>query len=56
MDRERLVFKALIEAMNSKLAGIQSTSEMTEASAISIGLSTKEPVQNTLPTFQDSKG
>lgn len=49
-----LSIKALIEAMNSKLAGIQSTSEMTEASAISIGLSTKEPVQNTLPTFQDA--
>ena len=49
-----LSIKALIEAMNSKLAGIKSTSEMTEASAISIGLSTKEPVQNTLPTFQDA--
>lgn len=49
-----LSIKALIEAMNSTLDGIQTESEMTEASAISLGISTKAPVQNLMPTFQEA--
>ena len=47
-----LSIKALIEAMQSKLAGIETTSEMTEASAIGLGLSVGKstPVE---PKFQD---
>lgn len=49
-----LSIKALIEALNSTLEGVQTESEMTEASAISLGISTKAPVQNTMPTFQEA--
>ena len=49
-----LSIKALIEALNSTLDGVQTESEMTEASAISLGISTKAPVQNTMPTFQEA--
>lgn len=49
-----LSIKALIEALNSTLEGVQTDSEMTEASAISLGISTKPPVQNTMPTFQEA--
>ncbi len=49
-----LSIKALIEAMNSTLDGVQSKSEMTEASAISLGISTKAPVQEIMPTFQEA--
>lgn len=49
-----LSIKALIEAMNSTLDGVQSKSEMTEASAISLGISTKAPVQEIMPSFQEA--
>ena len=49
-----LSIKALIEALNSTLEGVQTESEMTEASAISLGISTKAPVQNSMPTFQEA--
>ena len=49
-----LSIKALIEAMNSTLDGVQSKSEMTEASAISLGISTKAPAPEIMPTFQEA--
>lgn len=49
-----LSIKALIEAMNSTLDGVQSKSEMTEASAISLGISTKAPAPEVMPTFQEA--
>lgn len=49
-----LSIKALIEAMNSSLEGVETSSEMTEASAISLGISTKAPVQNHVPTFEET--
>lgn len=49
-----LSIKALIEALNSTLERVQTESEMTTASAISLGISTNAPVQNSTPTFQEA--
>lgn len=49
-----LSIKALIEAMNSSLAGVKTSSEMTKASAISLGISTELPVGNNTPSFQEA--
>lgn len=49
-----LSIKALIEALNSTLEGVKTDSEITEASAISLGISTKEPSQESIQTFQSA--
>lgn len=57
-----LSIKALIEAMQSSLHGIETTSEMTETSAVGLGLSVgkpskpqpKTPVFEETPTFSDT--
>lgn len=49
-----LSIKALIEALNSSLEGVETHSEMTKASAVSLGISTEAPVENAAPTFQET--
>lgn len=49
-----LSIKALIEAMNSSLAGIDTVSELTLASAQSLGIPTKLPQEQPAPTFQET--
>ena len=49
-----LSIKALIEAMQSKLAGVETTSEMTEASAIGLGIFVGKPQQNSVDVEQTS--
>ena len=49
-----LSIKALVEAMQSKLAGIQTTSEMTETAAIGLGLIVGEANNDSRPTFNDT--
>lgn len=49
-----LSIKALIEAMNSTLAGVKTFSEMTKTSAINLGISTALPIENTAPSFQET--
>lgn len=41
-----LSIKALIEAMQSRLVGVETTSEMTETAAIGLGLTVGKPSQN----------
>lgn len=47
-----LSIKALIEAMSSSLEGVETSSEMTKSSAISLGISTKAPAH--VPTFEET--
>ncbi|MBO6273738.1 septum site-determining protein MinC [bacterium] len=49
-----LSIKALIEAMQSKLAGVETTSEMTEASAVGLGIFVGKPQQNSVNVEQTS--
>ena len=49
-----LSIKALIEAMNSTLAGVKTYSEMTKSSAINLGISTELPVETNTPSFQEA--
>lgn len=49
-----LSIKALIEAMQSKLVGIQTTSEMTETAAIGLGLIVGDVNNDIRPSFNDT--
>ncbi|GEM_PF-429478 len=49
-----LSIKALIETMQSKLAGIQTTSEVTKTSAIGLGLVVDDVNADTRPTFSET--
>lgn len=49
-----LSIKALIEALNSTLEGVKTDSKITEASAVNLGISTKEPVQKSMTTFKEA--
>ena len=49
-----LSIKALIETMDSKLAGVQTSSDMTEASAVGLGLPVGDFSQKTTPTFSET--
>lgn len=49
-----LSIKALIEALNSTLEGVKTESKITETSAINLGISTKEPENKNVTTFQDA--
>lgn len=55
-----LSIKALIEAMQSKLAGVETTSEMTETSAIGLGVAVNKTVEKhvqsavTSPSFSET--
>ena len=49
-----LSIKALIETMQSKLTGIQTTSEITRTSAIGLGLVVGNANQDNRPTFEES--
>lgn len=49
-----LSIKALVETMQSKLAGINTTSEMTQSAAIGLGLVVGSPSADTRPTFEET--
>ena len=49
-----LSIKALIETMDSKLAGVQTSSDMTEASAVGLGLPVGDFSPKTTPTFSET--
>ncbi len=49
-----LSIKALIETMDSKLAGVQTTSDMTEASAVGLGLPVGDFSPKAAPTFSET--
>ncbi|MCM1266204.1 MAG: hypothetical protein NC200_08410 [Candidatus Gastranaerophilales bacterium] len=49
-----LSIKALIETMQSKLLGVQTTSDMTEASAIGLGLEVGDFSKPEKPSFNDT--